>query len=149
MTAVRLSRNRQSNMTDTIKLEIVTPEGKAYSEDVEMVTLPGVEGQIGILPQHVRLMTQLVPGEMIVRKSGSDHFLAVGEGLIEVTGGHVAIVTDMAIPVENIDEAKVEEARQRAAARLREKISSEEVASVNASLARSLAQLHVKRRRHG
>ena len=133
-------------MADTLKLEIVTPQATVYSEDVEMVTLPGVEGQMGILPQHVRLMTQLVPGEMIVRKDGQDRFLAVGEGLIEVTGDRVSIVTDMAIPAENIDEAKAEEARQRAAARLREKLSTEEVASVNASLVRSLAQLRVKRR---
>jgi F-type H+-transporting ATPase subunit epsilon len=135
-------------MANTIKLEIVTPEAKVYSEDVEMVTLPAVEGQMGVLPQHIRLMTQLVPGEMIVRKDGQDHFMAVGQGLVEVTGEGVAIVTDMAVAVENIDEAKAEEARQRAAARLREKISSEEVASVNASLARSLAQLRVKRRHH-
>jgi F-type H+-transporting ATPase subunit epsilon len=135
-------------MANTLRLEIVTPQATVYSEDVDMVTLPGVEGQMGILPQHVRLMTQLVPGEMIVRKNGQDRFLAVGEGLIEVTGDRVAIVTDMAVAAENIDEAKAEEARQRAAARLREKLSSEEVASVNASLARSLAQLHVKRRRH-
>lgn len=133
-------------MSDTIRLEIVTPEGKSYSEEVEMVTLPAVDGQIGILPQHVRLMTQMVPGELIVHKNGQDNFLAVGEGLIEVTGNHVAIVTNMAIPVEAIDEAKAEEARERAAARLREKISSEEVAAVNSSLARSLAQLNVKRR---
>ena len=133
-------------MADTIKLEIVTPQGTVYSEDVDMVTLPGVEGQMGILPHHVRLMTQLVPGEMIVRKNGQVRFLAVGEGLVEVTGDRVAIVTDMAVATENIDEAKAEEARQRAAARLREKISSAEVASVNASLARSLAQLRVKRR---
>jgi len=133
-------------MADTIKLEIVTPEVKVYSEDVEMVTLPAYEGEIGILPQHVKMMTQLLPGEMVVRKNGQDHFLAVGDGLIEVTGERVSIVTNMAIPSENIDEAKVEEARQRAAARLREKLSSEEVASVNASLARSLAQLKVKRR---
>jgi len=133
-------------MANTLRLEIVTPETTVYSEEVDMVTLPGVEGEMGILPQHVRLMTQLVPGEMIVRKDGHDHFLAVGEGLVEITGDRVAIVTNMAIAVESIDEAKAEEARQRAAARLREKISSEEVASVNASLARSLAQLHVKRR---
>lgn len=149
MRTERPSRNILSNMANTIRLEIVTPQARVYSEDVEMVTLPGVEGQIGILPQHVRLMTQLVPGEMIVRKAGNDHFLAVGEGLIEVTGERVVIVTDMAIPAENIDEAKAEEARQRAAARLREKISSEEVASVNAALTRSLAQLRVKRRHHG
>ena len=143
----RPSGNAQSNMANTLKLEIVTPEATVYSEDVDMVTLPGVEGEMGILPQHVRLMTQLVPGEMIVRKDEHDHFLAVGEGLVEITGDRVGIVTNMAIAVENIDEAKAEEARQRAAARLREKISSEEVASVNASLARSLAQLRVKRRR--
>jgi len=135
-------------MADTLKLEIVTPQATVFSDDVEMVTLPGVEGQMGILPQHVRLMTQLVPGEMIVRKSAQDRFLAVGEGLIEVTGDRVSIVTDMAVAAENIDEAKAEEARQRAAARLREKLSTEEVASVNASLVRSLAQLRVKRRHH-
>jgi F-type H+-transporting ATPase subunit epsilon len=133
-------------MANTIKLEIVTPQATVYSEDVDMVTLPGVEGQMGILPHHVRLMTQLVPGEMIVRKSGQIHFLAVGEGLVEVTGDRVAIVTDMAVAAESIDEAKAEEARQRAAAHLREKMSSAEVASVNAALARSLAQLRVKRR---
>jgi len=131
-------------MADTIKLEIVTPQATVCSEDVDMVTLPGVEGQMGILPHHVRLMTQLVPGEMIVRKNGQVRFLAVGEGLVEVTGDRVAIVTDMTVATENIDEAKAEEARQRAAARLRDKISSAEVASVNASLARSLAQLRVK-----
>jgi len=135
-------------MAITLKLEIITPESKVYSEDVDMVTLPAIEGEMGILPNHVRLMTQMVPGEMIVRKDGQDRFMAVGDGIIEVTADQVSIVTNMAIAVENIDEAKVEEARQRAAARLREKISSEEVASVNASLARSLAQLQVKRRRH-
>ena len=133
-------------MANTLKLEIVTPDATVYSEDVEMVTLQGVEGQMGIYPQHVRLMTQLLPGEMIVNKGGHDNFLAVGEGLVEITGDRVAIVTDMAVAAEKIDEAKAEEARQRAAARLREKISSAEVASVNAALARSLAQLRVKRR---
>jgi len=139
-------RHAKSAMANTIKLEIVTPEATVYSKDVDMVTLPGVEGQMGVLPQHVRLMTQLVPGELIVRKDGHDDFMAVGEGLVEVNNERVSIVTNMAIAVDRIDEAAAEEARQRAAARLREKISSEEVASVNASLARSLAQLHVKRR---
>lgn len=134
-------------MPTTLKLQIVTPQGIVLSEDVEMVGLRAAEGQIGILPHHIRLMTRMLPGEMLVRKDGHDQFLAVGEGFVEVTGQSVAIATDMAIAVESIDEAKAEEARQRAQARLREKISDEEVASVNASLARSLAQLHVKRRR--
>jgi F-type H+-transporting ATPase subunit epsilon len=133
-------------MANTLKLEIVTPDAVVYSEDVEMVTLEGVEGQMGIYPQHVRLMTQLVPGEMVVHKGGRDDFLAVGEGLVEITNDRVAIVTDMAVPANNIDEAKAEEARQRAAARLQEKLSSQDLASVNAALARSLAQLSVKRR---
>jgi F-type H+-transporting ATPase subunit epsilon len=106
-----------------------------------------VEGQMGILPQHTRLMTQMVPGEMIVIKSGREEYMAVGGGLVSVTGKNVSIITDMAVAAHRIDEAKAEEARQRAAARLREKISDEEVASVNASLARSLAQLRVKRHR--
>jgi F-type H+-transporting ATPase subunit epsilon len=133
-------------MANTLRLEIVTPEATVYSQDVEMVTLPAVGGQMGVLPQHIRLMTQMVPGEMIVRKDGHDDFLAVGEGLVEVTNERVSIVTNMAVAVESIDEAAAEEARLRAAARLKEKLSSEEIASVNASLARSLAQLNVKRR---
>jgi F-type H+-transporting ATPase subunit epsilon len=133
-------------MAPTLRLEIVTPEAVVYSEDVEMVTLPGVEGQLGILPEHVPLMTEMVPGEMIVSKNGQERFLAVGGGLIEITGDHVAILTDLAIAAENIDEAKAEEARQRAQARLKEKLSAEEVANVNAALARSLAQIRVKRR---
>jgi F-type H+-transporting ATPase subunit epsilon len=135
-------------MANTTRLEIVTPEALVYSEEVDMVTLPCVEGQLGILPHHIRLMTQLVPGEMTIRKSGQVEFMAVGEGLIEVTGSSVSVLTTMAIAADKIDEAAVEEARQRAAARLRKKISSEEVASVNASLARSLVQLRVKRRHH-
>ena len=136
-------------MDKTLRLEIITPEATVYSEDVDMVTLPVVEGQLGIYPQHIRLMAQMVPGEMIVRKNGHDDLLAVGEGLIEITGASVSIVTDMAVAADKIDEAKVEEARQRAAARLREKLSAEEVASVNSALVRSLVQLRVKRRRQG
>jgi F-type H+-transporting ATPase subunit epsilon len=135
-------------MAATLKLEIVTPDAIVYSEDVHMVTLPAIEGQIGIYPLHIPVLTQIVPGEIIVKKDGRESFLAVGEGLVEITADHVSIVTDMAVPSDRIDEAKVEEARQRAAARLQDKLSDEEVASVNASLARSLAQLHVKRRRH-
>jgi F-type H+-transporting ATPase subunit epsilon len=134
-------------MAATLKLEIVTPQAIVFSDDVHMVTLPAIDGQIGVYPQHVRLITQLVPGEMIVTKDGGDTSLAVGEGLVEITGEHVSVLTDMAIRAELIDEAKVEEARERAAARLREKISDEEVASVNASLVRALAQLQVRRRR--
>ena len=134
-------------MADTLKLEVVTPDATVYSEEVQMVTLPALDGQIGILPHHVPVLTQVIPGEIIVRKDGRETFLAIGEGLVLITGDRVAIVTDMAVTAERIDEAQAEQARQRAAARLHDKLSDEEVASVNASLARSLAQLKVKRRR--
>jgi F-type H+-transporting ATPase subunit epsilon len=131
----------------TLKLEIVTPQATVFSEDVELVTLPAADGEIGIYPQHVRLITQLVPGELIISKGGTDTHLAVGEGLVDVNPSHVSILTDMAIRAEEIDEAKVNEARERAAARLLEKLSDEEVATVNASLVRALAQLQVTRRK--
>ena len=127
----------------------MTPQATIFSEDVEMVTLPGIEGDMGVYPQHLRLITRVIPGELVISQKGQEKFLAVGEGLVEITHDSVAIVTDMAIPADGIDEAKVEEARRRATARLEEKISDEEVASVNASLARSLAQLKVKRRHSG
>jgi F-type H+-transporting ATPase subunit epsilon len=133
-------------MANQLRLEIITPEGNAYAGDVDMVTLPGIVGQFGVYPGHTPVTTQMTPGEIIVRKDGRDMFLAAGEGLIEVTAKRVSVLTDLAIAAERIDEAKAEEARRRAEARLREKLSDEEVAAVNASLARSLAQLHVKRR---
>lgn len=136
-------------MANRLKLEIVTPEALTYSAEVEMVTLPGIEGEMGVYPNHVPLMTQIVAGEVIARKDGQDQFLAVGDGFVEITAERVAIMTDMAILAENIDEAKAEEARRRAEARLSEKLDDAEAALVNAALAQSLAQLKVKRRQRG
>jgi len=133
-------------MATTLKLEIVTPEAKIYSEDVDMVTLPGIEGEMGIYPMHVPLMTQVTAGELVARKSGQDHFLAIGEGFVEITGDRVAVMTDMAIKADDIDEMKAEEARKRAEERLAQKLGDEENAMVTAALAASLAQLKVKRR---
>ena len=135
-------------MASTLKLEIVTPDSKTFSEDVEMVTLPGAEGEMGIYPNHVPLMTQIVAGEIAVRKGGREVYLAVGDGFAKITGEHVAVLTDMAIKAENIDEAKAEEAKRRAEARLAEKLDDEQLSLVNAALAHSVAQLKVKRRTH-
>jgi len=135
-------------MATTLKLEIVTPEAKTFSEDVDMVTLPGVEGEMGIYPMHVPLMTQIAAGEISVRSGNREFFLAVGEGFVQITGDKVAVMTDMAIKAEDIDETKAEEARKRAEARLSEKLDDEESATVQAALAHSLAQLKVKRRTH-
>jgi len=133
-------------MAATLKLEIVTPEAKTYSDDVEMVTLPGSEGEMGVYPQHVPLMSAIVPGEVTVKKNGEELYFAVGDGFVEVTAERVAILTDMAIIADQIDELKAEEARKAAEARLLEHLADEDSAVVQAALAHSLAQLHVKRR---
>jgi F-type H+-transporting ATPase subunit epsilon len=134
-------------MAATIKLEIVTPEAKIFSDDVDMVTLTGTEGEMGILPQHMPLMTQLVAGEIVAQKGKDTIFLAVGDGFVQVTGDRVAILTDMAIKADDIDEAKAQEARQLAEARLSQKITDEEAAHIRAALAHSMTQITVKHRR--
>ncbi len=135
-------------MAATLRLEIVTPEARAYSADVEMVVLPAVEGEMGIYPQHIPLITQIKPGELIVTQGGRQTALAVGDGFVEVTGDKVSVIVDMALQEADIDESAAEAAIKRAEARLNEEhIGSEEAAMVQASIAKSLAQLHVKRRR--
>jgi F-type H+-transporting ATPase subunit epsilon len=132
-------------MAYTIQLEIVTPEAKVFSDYVEMVTLTGIDGEMGIYPDHMPVMTQLVAGEIIVRKEAQNIFLAVGDGFVQVTGERVAILTDMAIRAENIDEAAAEEAQKKAEARLAQKLSDEEAATVHAALVHATTQLKVKR----
>jgi len=132
-------------MAATFKLEIVTPEAKIFSDDVEMVTLTGVDGEMGIMPGHAPVMTQLVAGELAVRRAGQNLFLAVGDGFLQITAARVAVLTDMAIKADDIDEAKAEEARQKAESRLAQKLSDEESATVHAALIHATAQLKVKR----
>lgn len=130
-----------------IRLEIVTPEAKTFSDEVDQVVLPGIEGEFGVLPGHERFITQVLPGELVITQKGENHYLAIGEGFVEVQPDRVSVLTDMAIRADDINEVEVEEARKRAETALAEKLSSEEVASVQAVLQKSLAQLHVKRRR--
>jgi F-type H+-transporting ATPase subunit epsilon len=130
-------------------LEIVTPEAKSFSGEVDMVVLPGVEGELGILPMHVPLMTRLLPGEVRILRDGKQTELVVGTGFVEVSQTHVSILTDMAMADTEIDEAAAEEAVKRAEARAMERdLNAEEVAEIQSSIARSLAQLKFKRRRH-
>ncbi len=131
-----------------LMLEIVTPEAKTFSGEVDMVVLPGVEGELGILPMHVPLMTQLLPGEVRILQEGKETDLVVGTGFVEVSQTHVSILTDMAMADTEIDEQAAEEAMKRAEARSKEKdLNTEEVAEIERAIARSLAQLKFKRRR--
>ncbi|PYK79489.1 MAG: ATP synthase F1 subunit epsilon [Verrucomicrobia bacterium] len=132
----------------TLKLEIVTPEEKIYSEDVDMVTLPGSEGELGVYPNHVPVLTALKPGELRIVKDGRESAMAIGEGFVEIKSDGVSILTDMALQTEKIDIAAAEAAVARAQAAMKEDHSAEEVVAIQASLQKALAQLHVKRRRH-
>ena len=138
-------------MAGKLKLEVVTPRATVYSEEVDMVTLPGTEGQMGIMPGHVPVMTQVLSGEngeVVARSEGQDKPLAIGEGFAEITGEKVVILTDMAERADDIDEAASEGALQKARARLvnRNNLTDEEVRTVEMSIAHSLAKLKVKRR---
>jgi F-type H+-transporting ATPase subunit epsilon len=135
-------------MAATLRLEIVTPDATAYSEDVQMVTLPGSEGELGIYPNHVPLLTTLLPGELRVLKDGRETFLAVGEGFVEIRGERVSVLTDVALEASSIDENAAEAAIARAQAAMKEDHSAEDVAGLQATMQKALAQLHVKRRRH-
>jgi F-type H+-transporting ATPase subunit epsilon len=132
----------------TLKLEIVTPEAKIYSEDVESVLIPGSEGELGVLPEHMPLLTQLAAGELRVMKDGQEHVMAVGEGFVEITPTSVSVLTDMAVAESDIDETAAEAAIKRAQeAMSADHISDEDHAAAQATLLKSIAQLKVKRRR--
>jgi F-type H+-transporting ATPase subunit epsilon len=137
-----------------MRLEIVTPEARIYSDEVDSVVLPGSEGEMGVLPAHAPLVTTLKPGELRLTKGGTTIAMAVGEGLLEVTGNRTRVLTDMAINVDAIDEKAAEDAIARAHEQL-EKLKAaggdtdEEIALTMAMLQRSTAQLHVKRKRSG
>ena len=103
---------------------------------------------MGVLPMHIPILTQIKPGELVVSKGGAKQYLAVGEGFVSVDQTSVKVMTDMALESEHIDEGAAEAAVQRAReAMARKDLGSEEAAAVQAALAKSLAQLHVKRRR--
>jgi F-type H+-transporting ATPase subunit epsilon len=131
----------------TLHLEIVTPEARTFSGEAQMVVVPGVEGDLGILPDHMPVMTQVNPGELRITTVDGDQYLAIGSGFLEVLPDRVSIMTDMAVPEAEIDEKAAEEAVARAQRELSEKaLAGEELAFVQSSLLKSLAQLHVKRR---
>ncbi len=128
-------------------LEIVTPEGKAFSNDVSGVVLPGALGEMGILPNHASLVSTLTAGELRYTKDSKTYELAIGAGFAEITGERVNVLTEMAVRDADIDEASVQAALDRAQARLKEVVLPEETAAIEAAIANSMAQLHLKRKR--
>lgn len=131
-----------------IRLDIVTAEQSVYSEDVDMVIAPGVQGQLGILPHHAPLMTMLEPGELVVKKGSEEFYMAVSGGFLEVRPDRVIVMADSAERAEEIDIARAEEAKRRAEKRLEEKYAPEvDAARAEAALRRSLIRLKIAERR--
>jgi F-type H+-transporting ATPase subunit epsilon len=131
----------------TTRLDIVTAEREVFSDDVDEVVAPGVEGQLGILPHHAPLMTTLLPGELLVKKGGEEFYLAISGGFIEVRPDRIIVLADAAERVEEIDIARAEEAKRRAEARLAEHAPGVDMARAEAALRRSLIRLRVAERR--
>ena len=132
-----------------IKLDIVTAERVVYSDEVDVVIAPGIEGHLGILPHHTPLMTTLQAGELVMRKDGEEHSIVVSGGFLEVRPDRVIVLADAAERAEEIDLARAEEAKRRAEEHLSQRTPEVDVAQTEAALRRSLARLHVgeKRRR--
>ena len=131
----------------TMQLEIITAESQIYSDEVELVVAPGIEGQLGILPHHAPLMTALQPGEILIRKNGEETFLAVTGGFMEVMGNKVTILADACERFEEIDEARAQEAVERARERLEHQESDIQMELAVASMRRAQVRLNVVRRR--
>ncbi len=143
----RRQRNYGYKLMSSIRLDIVTAERVVYSEDVDMIVAPGIEGQLGILPHHAPLMTTLQAGELQVRKGGEEFFLAISGGFLEVRPDRVIVLADTAERAREIDIARAEEAKRRAEATLSLRAPEANAAQAEAALRRSLIRLKVAERR--
>jgi F-type H+-transporting ATPase subunit epsilon len=131
----------------TLRLEIVTAEKLTYADDVNAVIAPGVEGELGILPHHARLMTILKPGELTIKKGAEETYLAIGGGFLEVRPDKVIVLADAAERADDIDLARAEEARKRAEEALKIKGTPEDLAQAEAALRRALTRIKVAQHR--
>lgn len=131
----------------TLKLDIVTAERLIFSDDVNMVVAPGVEGQLGILPHHAPLMTMLQPGELLIRKDKEEIYLAVSGGFLEVRPDKVTILADACEHAEDIDATRAEIAKRRAEELLKTRGADVDVAQTEATLRRALMRLKVAQRK--
>jgi len=131
----------------TIKLEIITAERQVFSDDVNTVVAPGVEGELGILPHHAPLITMLKPGEVLIRKDSEETYLFVSGGFLEVRPDKIIILADASERCEEIDVERAEAAKHRAEERLKTRIPEVDVAQTQAALLRALIRLRIAERR--
>ena len=131
-----------------IRIDIVTAERLVFSQDADIVIVPGIEGEMGILPHHAPIMTMIKPGEVLIRKGTEEYSLAVSGGFLEVKPDHITILADAAERADEIDIARAEAAKKRAEERLAGKTVTEiDSANIEAALRRALARLKVAEKR--
>ncbi|MFC2069620.1 F0F1 ATP synthase subunit epsilon [Chloroflexota bacterium] len=130
-----------------VKLDVVTAERLVYSDEVDILIAPGIEGELGILPNHVALMTTLKAGEMKARKSENEIIWAISGGFLEVQRDRIIVLADTAERDDEIDLQRAEEAKSRAEERLKEPITAIDASRAEAALQRSLIRLKVGQRR--
>ena len=134
-----------------LQLEIVSPERRAYSDEVDMVVVPGIDGQLGILPHHTRLISALGIGELRIKKGGTEQSMLISGGFVEVRPDKVIVMADLAEPSDEIDEARAIEARKAAEAELESASEAVDVERIRAALQTALMRerIAVRRRSRG
>jgi len=134
-----------------LQLEIVSPERRAFTDEVDMVIVPGIDGQLGILPHHTRLISALGTGELRIKKGGTEQSLLISGGFVEVRPDRVIVMADLAEHSDEIDEARAVDARKRAERQLEETSDPVDLARVRAALQTALMRerIAVRRRSRG
>lgn len=133
---------------NTLHVEVVTAERELYNGEADMVSAPGSEGRLGILPRHAPLLTTLAPGALRITLQGAEEDIFVSGGFLEVSSNSVAVLADAAEHADEIDEARAEEARRRAQERLAEIQSNTERVDMEAQLQRAISRLKVAELAH-
>jgi|SRR6266487_4834749 len=128
---------------NTLHVEVVTAERELYNGEANLVSAPGSEGRLGILPRHAALLTTLAPGDLRIELNGAEEPLFISGGFLEVSDDNVTVLADTAEHAEEIDQARAEEARRRAQERLAQAQSNVERAELQAALERAIARLRV------
>lgn len=124
-------------------LEIITPEKSVYKDEVAEVVAPTVDGEIAILPNHISLLTQINPGELIIKKGTSNQSLAITGGFLEVSNNKVSILADYAVRVQDIEILRAQEAKKRAEKIMSEKISDNDLRIAQGELIKAILELRV------
>lgn len=124
-------------------LEIITPEKVIYKDEADEVIAPTVDGEIAILPNHVNLLTQVSPGELIVKKGNNLQHLAITGGFLEVSGNKISILAEYAVKAQDIEVGRAMEAKKRAEKIMSEKSTDNELKVAQGEMLKAILELKV------